>query len=79
MPSEDEILACYSWATGTCFRCARLDVATTRMAWIIPRSGEAYDVRACQHCVLDLEAARRRLAARRGEEYEPGRLGGDTS
>lgn len=71
----DEILAAYTWATGDCFKCASLRLPTTRVGEIDTRSGEHYDVRACEACVLVMERERQRWLVRRGTMYRPGVLG----
>ena len=73
-PDDETILDLYQWSLGECFRCARTCVETTHLAEVVARSGVHYDVRACRYCVLVLEGEQRRVAARRGIEYEPGRL-----
>jgi hypothetical protein len=72
--SDDQILALYDWSTGDCFRCANKAVDTTLVAVMCPPADGRQEVRACQRCVLALEAMRRRAAQRRSEPYEPGRL-----
>lgn len=75
MPSEEDVLARYTWATGQCFRCARRDVDTTKVGEITAQSREVVPVRACGGCVLDLEAERRRVSERKGIAYRPGHVG----
>ncbi|MFV8127564.1 hypothetical protein [Streptomyces syringium] len=70
-----EIIALYTWAVGSCFRCARRDVDTTLLDVIDTPIGDRYEIRGCQLCVLVLEEERRRYAERRGEGYAPGHLG----
>ncbi|MFI8119163.1 hypothetical protein ACIF8Q_07605 [Streptomyces albidoflavus] len=48
---------------------------TAGLKTLHPAGGDPVEVRACEDCVLELEAAREELAARLGEKYEPGRLG----
>lgn len=74
---DEEILSLYEWTNGTCFRCARTDLDTTRIRQIDTPIGVHYDVRACRDCILDLEAQRKRHAERTGHKYVPGQLGGD--
>ncbi|MEU3360713.1 hypothetical protein [Streptomyces albidoflavus] len=50
-------------------------MATTALKTLRPVGGDPVEVRACEACVVKLEAAREERAARLGEEYEPGRLG----
>ena len=73
-PHRDQVLALYKWEEGKCFRCARAAVPTARITQVMASSG-TYDVRACEGCVLDLEAMRRHAARNQGRPYEPGRLG----
>lgn len=73
--TDDQILALYQWATGTCFRCARTNVDTTRIRELDTPAGVRYDIRACRECVLDLEGERERHAKRAGHEYIAGELG----
>lgn len=72
--TDSEILSLYSWTTGSCFRCARQDLDTTRIREIDTPIGVPYDVRACRTCILDLEADQQHRAARAGALYTPGAL-----
>jgi hypothetical protein len=72
----EDILALYTWEGGTCFRCARRQVPTTRVGEVRAANGDLVEVRACRDCVLALEAAKRRDAKRHGRDYQPGQLDG---
>lgn len=75
--TDDEILNCYSWATGSCFRCAAEDVQTALVALLRPATSPPVQIRACSRCLLVMEAERRLAAARAGRPYEPGRIGAE--
>lgn len=72
---ENEIAKLYPWALGSCFKCARSGLDTTRLGQIDTPAGVRYDVRACLDCILDLEHERERHAKRVGLKYAPGLLG----
>lgn len=72
---SSEVLSYYEWQPGDCFKCAGREVPTTPAGRITPQSGTAHTVRACQKCILEMEAQRQRAAERRGERYEPGQIG----
>jgi hypothetical protein len=61
---DDEILSLHESATGSCFRCARTDLDTTRLKEPHQPAGVRYDVRACRACDLHLEVERHQHAAR---------------
>lgn len=71
---DRHITSLYRWEPGSCFRCARTDLDTTRISEINTRAGVKYDVRACRDCILELEAEQQRRAERAGREYVPGTL-----
>lgn len=73
--TPDAVLALYPWALGTCFKCGETDLFVTHLDAIATPHGERYDLSACGCCVLKMENERRRYAARRGLEYQPGSLG----
>ncbi|MFE1125928.1 hypothetical protein ACFW6R_04680 [Streptomyces albidoflavus] len=74
--SRRAILDHYTWASGSCFRHPREGaLVTAALKTLHPAGGDPVEVRACEDCVLELEAAREELAARLGKKYEPGRLG----
>jgi len=71
----DDVLSYYDWQPGNCFKCARQKVPTTPVSRVTAQCGKRYTVRACQQCLLEMEAQRKRAAERKGEEYMPGRVG----
>jgi hypothetical protein len=73
--TPDAILAHYSWAIGSCFRCGESQVFATRIDEIVTPRGDRYELCACGSCVLSLEEERRRFAERKGLSYQPGSLG----
>jgi hypothetical protein len=72
---DEEILALYEWAPGSCFRCARTGLDTASVKRIDTPAGVRYDVRACRDCVLAIERERQCQAQESGQEYMPGRAG----
>ncbi|NED31153.1 hypothetical protein [Streptomyces sp. SID8499] len=75
--NQQQILDLYDWQTGVCFRHPERGVTNTTVVGVIrPRSDAPREVRACSDCVIAMEDARRKAAARLGVEYEPGRAGG---
>ena len=77
---RQEILDLYDWAPGACFRHPdRGEVPTTVVKVLHPRDDGRHEVRACEDCVIAIEDARREMAAREGQEYEPGHAGGQSS
>lgn len=71
------ILDLYNWQEGLCFRHpARGAQSTAHIKTIRPPAGGLQDVRACAECVLQIEDAKKRAAARSGETYRPGQLSG---
>lgn len=70
-----EVLGLYPWRTGSCFRCARTGLPTTRVAVVEFGPDDTYDVRSCADCMLDLEEMHRQAVERDGGIYQPGRLG----
>ena len=73
---RQQILDLYEWAPGSCFRHpSKGEVATAHVETIHPASGGLQDIRACEACVLAMEARRLVLAERRREPYFPGRIG----
>lgn len=73
--NREDVLNCYVWTEGSCFRCARSRLPVTRLGRIDTPAGVAYEISACHECVLALERERERLARRRGLAFEPGHLG----
>lgn len=73
--NREDVLNRYVWTEGDCFRCARPHVPVTLLGHIDTPIGVAYDISACQECVLVLEGERERLALRVGRPFKPGRLG----
>lgn len=73
--TPDAILALYEWTMGSCFRCADQNVFVSRVGSIDTPAGDTYRLAACGSCILALEDERRRYAARRGLDYEPGTVG----
>jgi hypothetical protein len=73
--TPDEILACYPWSIGVCFRCGNRDLFVTPMDEVVTPRGDRYELAACGSCILQLEEERRRFAERRGFPYQPGTLG----
>lgn len=70
---RQQILDLYDWALGTCFRHpSKGEVLTAHVQTIHPAAGGIQDVRACEECVLAMEAQRERAAARCGRPYAPG-------
>lgn len=73
---RQQILDLYEWEPGTCFRHPhRGEVPTTHIETIRPPAGGIQDVRACQDCVLAMEAERAAAAERQGSDYAPGGVG----
>lgn len=71
---SQEILSLYEWTSGVCFRHPSLgETSTATVTTLHPRGADDdIEVRACRACVLDMEAARERAAARAGAPYRPG-------
>lgn len=74
MTNDSSIIDLYDWETGACFRCARTNLPTTHLHALQVENGDIYQIRACETCILQLEADRRRAAERCGQSYRPGRL-----
>lgn len=74
MTNEEDPLALYEWAPGTCFRCAHEDDRTTLLDRIPQQDGRVVEIRACPACILELEAMRKRADERAGRDYVPGHL-----
>ncbi|MEU2724103.1 hypothetical protein [Streptomyces smyrnaeus] len=72
---DDDVLSFYDWQPGDCFKCAHRNVPTTPVSRVTAQCGKTHIVRACQRCLREMEAQRKRAAERRGERYEPGQLG----
>lgn len=73
---REEILSLYDWQPGVCFRHpGKGEVPTAHVKTIRPRAGGREDVRACEDCILELEAERRTIAGLEGGRYEPGHVG----
>jgi hypothetical protein len=71
-----QILDLYEWSPGTCFRHPEKGVVdTTVVKALHPRDNGDHEVRACQDCIVAMEAMRRETAARSGSEYRPGHAG----
>lgn len=69
---SEEILDLYDWDAGVCFRHpAKGEVLTAHVETIRPPAGGIQDVRACQDCVLAMEAERAVAAERGGRRYVP--------
>jgi hypothetical protein len=65
---RQQILDLYQWEPGTCFRHpAKGEVPTAHVETIRPSAGGLQDVRACEECVLLMEAARSRAEGRQGD------------
>ena len=73
--NREDVLNCYVWTEGPCFRCARTQAPTTLLGRIDTPAGSVYDIAAFQECVLVHEEERARLARRLGRAFEPGHLG----
>jgi hypothetical protein len=70
-----QILDTYEWEEGVCFRHpCKGEVPTAHIKTIRPPAGGIQDVRACQGCVLEMEAQRAGAAERCGQTYVPGSL-----
>jgi len=64
---RQQILDLYDWEPGACFRHpGKGEVLTAHVETIRPSAGGIQDVRACQECVLTMEAERATAAGRRG-------------
>lgn len=70
---RQQILDLYKWALGICFRHpARGEQPTTVVKTLHPRGGGDRDVRACEACVVLLEAERESAARIAAVAYVPG-------
>lgn len=72
---REDVLNRYVWTEGPCFRCAQVRPSVTPLGHIDTPAGMAYDISACQDCVLVLEEEREAFARRLGRPFEPGQLG----
>jgi hypothetical protein len=73
---RQQILDLYEWRLGPCFRHpSKGQVPTTVVGTIHPQGDGEREVRGCEDCVIAMEDIRREVAARAGEDYEPGQLG----
>jgi hypothetical protein len=73
---REKLLALYDWDQGACFRHPSLgEMATTVVKTIRPRANGEYQVRACQDCIITMEARREEAARKAGVKYEPGHAG----
>lgn len=65
---RQQILDRYEWGPGVCFRHpAKGEVQTAHIETIRPPAGGIQDIRACEECVLAIEAERAEAAQRRAE------------
>lgn len=68
--NRQQILDLYQWAPGICFQHpARGERTTALVKTLHPRTGGDEEVRACEECVLQLEAERESAG---GSRYKPG-------
>ncbi|MFF9240131.1 hypothetical protein ACF1AL_15030 [Streptomyces sp. NPDC014801] len=73
---RQQILDLYQWSPGVCFRHQHKGEVPTAVIKVIHPRGRERELRACEECVIAIEDARREMAARNGEPYEPGHVDG---